>query len=190
MCINLETANNIKPNHIDEKSVSFNYNSCRTKLAISKQSQAEHQDHNNRTFNDLQVTEFKDSSASLQIEPNLLPALDVSGTNVSFMAENNRQKSCNNADCYIPVIDNQPTALLRIPTVRSQPSENDSLSLLNDKQNGYTRQRFYQNNNANQSNYNNNQQQPIPTRITTRKRVKNVGRKSNSKRNECKKYLY
>jgi hypothetical protein len=27
MCINLETANNIKPNHIDEKSVSFNYNS-------------------------------------------------------------------------------------------------------------------------------------------------------------------
>ena len=58
MCINLETANNIKPNHIDEKSVSFNYNSCRTKLAISKQSQTEHQDHNNRTFNDLQVTEF------------------------------------------------------------------------------------------------------------------------------------
>ena len=108
MCINLETANNIKPKHIDEKSVSFNYNSCRTKLAISKQSQTEHQDHN------------------------------------------------------------------------------DSLSLLNDKQNGYTRQRFYQNNNANQSNYNNNQQQPIPTRITTRKRVKNVGRKSNSKRNECK----
>jgi hypothetical protein len=107
-----------------------------------------------------------------------------------FMAENNRQKSCNNADCYIPVIDNQPTALLRNSTVRSQPSENDSLSLLNDKQNGYTRQRFYQNNNSNQSNYNNNQQQHIPTRITTRKRVKNVGRKSNSKRNECKKYLY
>jgi hypothetical protein len=48
---------------------------------------------------------------------------------------------------------------------------------------------FYQNNNANQSNYNNNQQQPIPTRITTRKRVKNVGRKSNSKRNECKNIL-
>jgi hypothetical protein len=109
MCIKLETAINIKPNHIDEKSVSFNYNSCRTKLAISKQSQTEYQDHN------------------------------------------------------------------------------DSLSLvLNDKQNGYTRQRFYQNNNANQFNYNNNQQQPIPTRITTRKRVKNVGRKSNSKRNECK----
>jgi hypothetical protein len=97
-------------------------------LAISKQSQTEHQDHNNRTFNDLQVTEFKDSSASLQTELNLLPALDVSGTNVSFMAQNNRQKSCNNADCYIPVIDNQPTALLRIPTERSQPSENDSLS--------------------------------------------------------------
>ena len=54
------------------------------------------------------------------------------------------------------------------------------------EQNEYTRQRFYQNNNANQFNYNNNQQQPIPTRITTRKRVKNVGRKSNSKRNECK----
>jgi hypothetical protein len=43
-----------------------------------------------------------------------------------------------------------------------------------------------QNNNANQSNYNNNQQQPIPTRITTRKRVKNECRKSNLKRNECK----
>ena len=95
-------------------------------MAISKQSQTEHQHHNNRTFNDLQVTEFKDTSASLQTEPNLFPALDVSGTNVSFM--NNRQKSCNNADCYIPVIDNQPTALLRIPTERSQPSENDSLS--------------------------------------------------------------
>jgi hypothetical protein len=46
-----------------------------------------------------------------------------------IIAENNRQKSCNNADCYIPVIDNQPTALLRIQTERSQPSENDSLSL-------------------------------------------------------------
>jgi hypothetical protein len=94
-------------------------------LTISKQSQTEHQDHNNRTFNDLQVTEFKDSSASLLTELNLLPALDVSGTNVSFMAENNRQKSCNNADCYIPVIDNQHTALLRIPSERSQRSEND-----------------------------------------------------------------
>ena len=59
MCINLETANNIKPNHIDEKSVSFNYNSCRTKLAISKQSQTEHQDHNNRTFNDFKLPSLK-----------------------------------------------------------------------------------------------------------------------------------
>ncbi len=106
-----------------------NYNSYRTKLVISKQSQTEHQYQNNRTFNDPQVTEFKDTSASLQTEPNSLPALDVSSTNVSFMAENDRQKSCNNADCYIPVIDNQPTALLRIPTECSQPSENDSLSL-------------------------------------------------------------
>ncbi len=44
------------------------------------------------------------------------------------MAENDRQMSCNNADRYIPVIDNQPTALLKIPTKCSQPSENDSLS--------------------------------------------------------------
>jgi hypothetical protein len=29
----------------------------------------------------------------------------------------------------MPVTDNQPTALLRIQTERSQPSENDSLSL-------------------------------------------------------------
>ena len=65
-------------------------------------------------------------------------------------------------------------------------SSDSTHSQLNDKQNGYTRQRFYQNNNANQSNYNNNQQQRIPTRITTRKRVKNVGRKSNLKRHECK----
>ena len=43
-------------------------------------------------------------------------------------ADNDRQKSCNNADCYISVIDNQPLALLRIPTECSQPSENDSLS--------------------------------------------------------------
>jgi hypothetical protein len=70
MCINLETANNIKLNHIDEKSVSFNYNSCRTKLAISKQSPTEHQDHSNRTFNDPQVTEFKDSSAPETPEQN------------------------------------------------------------------------------------------------------------------------
>jgi uncharacterized membrane protein len=69
----------------------------------------------------------------------------------------------------------------------TQTKSSDSThSQLNDKQNGYTRKRFYQNNNANQSNYNNNQQQPIPTRITTRKRVKDVGRKSNLKRNECK----
>ena len=66
------------------RSPSPNYNSYRTKLTISKQSQTEHQDHNNRTFNDLQVTEFKDFSASLQTEPNLLPALDVSGTMQCF----------------------------------------------------------------------------------------------------------
>jgi hypothetical protein len=60
---------------------------------------------------------IKDTSASPQTEPNSLPALDVSSsTNVSSMAENDRQKSCNNADCYIPDIDNQSTALLRIPT--------------------------------------------------------------------------
>ncbi|CAB3986992.1 Hypothetical predicted protein [Paramuricea clavata] len=124
MCINLETTNNIKPNHIDEKSVSFN----RIKLAISKQSQTEHQDNNNRSFNDLQVAEFKDTYASLQTEPNLVPAPDISGTNVSFMAENNREISCNSAECHIPVINNQCAALLRSPTECSQPSENDSLS--------------------------------------------------------------
>ncbi|CAB4040401.1 Hypothetical predicted protein [Paramuricea clavata] len=124
MCINLETTNNIKPNHIDEKSVSFN----RTKLAISKQSETEHQNNNNRSFNDLQVAEFNDTYASLQTEPNLVPAPDISGTNVSFMAENNREISCNNAECHIPVIDNQCAALLRSPTECPQPSENDSLS--------------------------------------------------------------
>ncbi len=52
-------------------------------------------------------------------------------------------------------------------------------SQLNDKQNGYTRQRFDQNNIIKQSDHNNDQQQLIPIRITTR-RVKIMGRKSNS----------
>jgi hypothetical protein len=58
MCMNLETVNNIKPNQFDEKSESSNYNSYRTKLAISKQSQTEHQYYDNRTFSDPQVTKF------------------------------------------------------------------------------------------------------------------------------------
>ena len=101
MCINSETVNNIKPNQIDEKSESSNYNSYRTMSVISKQSQSEHQYHNNRTFNDPQITEFKDTSASLQTESNSLPTLDVSSINVSFMAENDRQMSCNNADAWL-----------------------------------------------------------------------------------------
>ncbi|CAB4039964.1 Hypothetical predicted protein, partial [Paramuricea clavata] len=70
----------------------------------------------------------------------------------------NKRKDCNGNTLY---------------SLTQTKSSNSTHSQLNDKQDGYIRQRFYQNNNANQSNYNNNQQQPIPTRITTRKRVKN-----------------
>ena len=140
----------------------------------------------NASFNGEGISMVTNVESSQEENVNLNASMQL---NTSYNTANvGKNNSAPESLAQIPDVSNKAC----YPNKRKNCDSNISYSLiqtkspynihsqLNDKLNGYTRQRFDQNNIIKQSDYNNDQQQPIPIRITTR-RVKNMGRKSNSK---------